>query len=141
MGEINARGFYSVDEILFGHRKGQQVWILGEIDNTNRDFRLEASYQRDGATLEKFNRMNIEEGNHIITDSWLGYNFMNRPNSGYIHISHNHSNGIFGLGAQSTSHIEGLWSILKNKIKSSYHVIPTKNIIHFIREAEFKFKN
>ena len=98
MGEINASGFYSVDESLFGHRKGKQVWILGAIDNTNRDFRLEASYQRDGATLEKFIRMNIEEGNHIITDSWLGYNFMNRPNSGYIHISHNHSNGIFGLG-------------------------------------------
>ncbi len=34
-----------------------------------------------------------------------------------------------------------MWSILKNKIKSTYHVIPTKNIIHFIREAEFKFKN
>lgn len=98
LGEINASGFYSVDESLFGHRKGKQVWILGAIDNTNRDFRLEATYQRDGATLEKFIRMNIEEGNHIITDSWLGYNFMNRPNSGYIHISHNHSNGIFGLG-------------------------------------------
>lgn len=85
--------------------------------------------------------MNIEEGNHIITDFWLGYNFMNRPNSGYIHISHNHSNGIFGLGTQSTAHIEGLWSILKGKIKSTYNVTPTKNIIHFIREADFKFKN
>ena len=34
-----------------------------------------------------------------------------------------------------------MWSILKGKIKSIYYVIPTKNIIHFIPEAEFKFKN
>lgn len=116
---------------------------MGEIDNTNRDFWLEAGYVRDGAVLEKFIRMNIEEGNHIITDSWLGYNFMNRPNSGYIHISHNHGRENFGLGEESTSHIEGLWSILKGKIKSTYKVISSKykNIILFISEAEFKFKN
>ena len=113
---------------------------MGAIDNTNRNFRLEASYQRDRATLEKFIRMKIEEGNHIITDSWLGYNFMNSPNSGYIHISHNHRNGIFGLGTQTTAHIEGLSSILKGKIKSAYNVISTKNIIHFIHEAELKLK-
>ena len=80
---------------------------MGAIDNTNRDFWLEASYEKDGVILEKFIRMNIEEGNHIITDSLLGYNFMNRPNSGYIHISHNHSNGISGLRTESTSHIQG----------------------------------
>jgi hypothetical protein len=33
-----------------------------------------------------------------------------------------------------------LWSVLKYKIKTTYNVIPTTNIMHFIREAEFKYK-
>jgi len=41
---------------------------------------------------------------------------------------------------QSTSHIESIWGILKHKIKITYNVIPSKNIIHFIREAEYKHK-
>ena len=36
---------------LFGHRKGKQIWILGAIDNTKRDFKLEAGYERDAVIL------------------------------------------------------------------------------------------
>ena len=75
-----------------------------------------------------------------MTDSWSGYNFLDMPNSGYIHLKHNHRRAQFGLGLESISHIESLWAILKQKIKSTYNVIPFKNIIHFIREAEYKYK-
>ena len=30
-------------------------------------------------------------------------------------------------------------NVLKGKIKSTYHVIPHKNFLHFLREAEFKY--
>ena len=74
-------------------------------------------------------------------DSWSGYNFLDMPNSGYVHLKHNHSGAQFGLGLESTSYIESLRAILKQKIKSTYNVIPFKNIFHFIREAENKYKN
>ena len=33
-----------------------------------------------------------------------------------------------------------LWAHLKSKIKSTYNVIPSKNIFKFIKEAEYKYK-
>lgn len=47
----------------------------------------------------------------------------------------------FGLGIQTTSHFESLWAVLDHNIKKTYNVIPTTNIMHFIREAEFKNKS
>lgn len=47
--------------------------------------------------------------------------------------------GNFSVGSQSTSHIVGLWRHLKERIKKTYHIIPAKNIIIFIREVEYKY--
>ena len=65
---------------------------------------------------------------------------MGYPNLGYTHFSHNQGSGSLGMGIQSTSHIESLWGISKHKIKSTYNAVPSKNIIRFLREAEYKHK-
>ena len=70
-----------------------------------------------------------------------GYLFLNDVNLGYQHLSHNHGGGDFGYGNQSKSHIESILGILKAKIKSVYNIIPSKNLLHFVRETEFKYKN
>ena len=49
--------------------------------------------------------------------------------------------GDFGLGLNSTSHIESIWSQLKAIIKKIYYVIPKKNLLYFIREGEWRIKN
>ena len=139
-GDSNNSEYYSVDESLFGHKNNSQIWILGAINNSTKDFRLEGVLNRDTHNLKKFITNYIPIGNKVVTDSWSGYNFLDMPNSGYIHLKHNHRGGQFGLGLESTSHIESLWAILKQKIKSTYNVIPFKNIFHFIREAEYKYK-
>ena len=63
------------------------------------------------------------------SQTWEYYNF------GWLggYATNNHSIGYFGLGVQSSADIEGLWNIIKSKIKSTYHVIPQKNVLHFIR--------
>ena len=58
----------------------------------------------------------VGTGNIIYLDSWMGYNFLNRVDSGYIHNMINHNHGIFGL----TSKIEGVWGELKTIIKKIY---------------------
>ena len=54
LGELNQDGYFFVDESLFGHGKEWQIWILGIINNTTMDFRLEGAYTRDSSTLDKF---------------------------------------------------------------------------------------
>lgn len=63
-----------------------------------------------------------------------------------MHHTHNHGNGDFGYGLDSTSHTESLWANIKSLIKSIYNVIPSENIKLFLKEGEFrrtvkKFKN
>lgn len=105
LGELNQAGFFSCDESLFGHCHGNQIWILGIINNNTKEFRLEGSFNRDSVTLEKFIKKFVLTGNNIITDGWGGYDYLDLPNSGYRRIKHNHGRGDFGYGNQSTSHI------------------------------------
>ena len=58
----------------------------------------------------------------------------------YLHRSYNHSKFEFGRGLESTAHIEGLWGNLKSLIRGIYHQIPAKNLLLFLKEAEWKFK-
>ena len=52
--------------------------MRGIIENEGKDFRLEASYLRDQATLEKFIYKYIEKGNYVITEGWSRYSFIHR---------------------------------------------------------------
>lgn len=53
LGELNQGGYFSVDESLFGHRDNAQIWILGIIDTSSKEFRIEGSLSRNSETLKK----------------------------------------------------------------------------------------
>ena len=78
-------------------------------------------------------------GSKIVTDGWPGYNFLN--DNGYVRYEHNHDAGDLGEGEESTSHSEGLWGNLKGDIISTYHCIPCKDFLYFLKEEEFKYIN
>ena len=63
--------------------------------------------------------------------------YHNLENEGY----HNHGGGDFGFGLNSTSTIEYLWNALKVKIEKTYRIIPSKNFVSYLREAEWKYLN
>lgn len=128
IGENNRSEYFSVEEILFAHKNGKQVWILGCINNYTKEFRLVGTYNRDTCSLEKFIRKYIPTGNYVITEGWSEYNFLERINSCYIRIKHIHGRMDFGEGIESTSHIESILSTIKAKIKQTYIVIPNKNL-------------
>ena len=65
--------------------------------------------------------------------TWNGYCFLNIHNSGYSHLSFNHGHGMFGEGADTTSHIESFWAFLKDIIKKLYRYIPSKGLYYFIK--------
>ena len=139
-GTLNKNEYLSIDESLFCHKNDKQIWIVGAVNNNTKDFRLEGVLSRDSAILKKFVHKYIPQGNNIVSDQWAGYNFLDLPDSGYRHFSHNHGDGSFGLGLQSTSHIESIWGVLKQKIHVTYNSFPSKKIMHFLKEAEYKYK-
>lgn len=77
--------FFPVDESIINHYHGKQIWLLRIRDNINKDFRIEGSFKRDTATMKAFITLYVEKGNHIITDAWAAYDFLDNFNSLYIH--------------------------------------------------------
>ena len=64
---------------------------------------------------------------------------MDNPNSGFHRIIHVHGLHDFWHGAESTSHIEQLWSVLKTLFRRIYVTVPSENFNIFLREIEFRY--
>ena len=62
MGEKDEGKYFSIDESLISHLGGKQVWFLGIIDNSEKDFRLEAPFKRDESTNKAFITKFVEKG-------------------------------------------------------------------------------
>ena len=140
-GETNAHKYFSVDESLFCTDENKNhIWVLGIIDNTTKDFRLDIAYERNQNILKSFIMNYINRGNIIVCDGWQGYAFLDNI-EGYTRDMHIHGGGDFGLGLTSTSHIESIWSQLKSILKNIYYIIPHQNFILYLREAEWRVKN
>ena len=140
LGEKDAHRNFSVDESLFCHNQnGEDIWVLGIVDNISKDFRLEITNQWNQQVLKKFITTYVETGNTIITEGWSGYNFNNNMH-GYIRDMYIHGGGDFSLRLNSSSHIESIWSQLKAIIKKMYYIIPFKNFGLFLWEVEWRIK-
>ena len=69
-----------------------------------------------------------------------GYLWVIDINSGIRHYIHIYGRHDFGYAHEPKSHIESVWSQVKSEIKSTYKMMPSKNLLYFIREAEWKIK-
>ena len=79
---------------MFCHNQnGEDIWVLGIVDNISKDFRLEITNQWNQQVLKKFITTYVETGNTIINEGWSEYNFINNMN-GYIRDMHMHGVGI-----------------------------------------------
>ena len=50
----NKNEFFSMDESLINHKNGRQIWLLGVINNQNKNFRIEGTFNRDTTAISKF---------------------------------------------------------------------------------------
>ena len=97
LGLKDEHKIYSTDESPIGHKKGKQLWLLGIIKNTSKDFLIEASFYGDTPTIKKFINKFIDTGDTIVTETW---NYLDNAHSGYIHIKHLHNAGSSNLYGQ-----------------------------------------
>ena len=117
-----------------------QIWVIGDVDNISKDFRVDISFKRNESILKEFIITHIESVNKIITYGWTGYSFIVHL-EGYTREVHINGASNFGYGINSTSNIESIWSQLKSVIKSIYYIIPHQNFLFYLREAEWRIKN
>ena len=140
LGKTEGGSMISVDESYFVKQNGTKIWVLGAKNNKTSKIRLDIFKSRTETDCKTFITNHINEQNTIITDGWVSYQFLDDPNSNYVHEIHRHGpGGNFGFGVHSTSFIEGAWGTVKQYIKKIYNYIPDENFILFLREAEFRF--
>lgn len=69
LGEKNQNDIFGVDESLFSHTyTGEQAWVLGIINNTTKDIRLQVTKERNCENLKKFIKNFIDIDNKIVSD-------------------------------------------------------------------------
>ena len=76
---------------------GEQIWVLGIVENLTKDFRLDLSLDRNQERIKSFITQYVESDNTIVTDGWQGYNVLDTSDD-YIHEVHIHGAGDFGFG-------------------------------------------
>lgn len=104
-------------------QKNNQICIFGCIEPDFIKAKFDIINVRNSNNLKKNLLNHVEAGTFVIADGWRAYNFFDGNESYWEHESHNHGRGNFGFGSQSTSHIKGTWSHLKNEIRSLYNII------------------
>ena len=121
---------------MLHNSQNEQIWILGGIETKTRKVRLSLTKVRNVNAISNFVYDNFYEGTHFVHDSWGGYNFLNN-NINFTHEVQVHSDGNFGKGYYSTSHIENYWSQFKRLITRIYGIIPKKNYTLFLKKLNF----
>lgn len=128
---------FAIDESIFINVGNRQLWIVRIINTKTKKISLEVTFVGKTEFMKKFIYNYIKIGNCIVSDQWGAYDWTDEYDN-HNHSVHNHGYGDFGMGNESTSHIESVWGNLKNLIKNFYYSIPSTNFILFLREAEFR---
>ena len=85
LGPKDSHQTFSSDENLFSNTHiGEQIWVLGIVDNLTKDFRLDLSLDRNQERIKSVITQYVESGNTIVTDGWQDYNFLDTSDD-YIH--------------------------------------------------------
>ncbi len=110
-------GVVRVDESYFGRQrfKQGQVLVVGAIDATSNQLRLDLVKNRHRDSLEPFVEATVENGSLVVSDSWWAYEEL--PLLGCLHEQWNHSKGQYA----GTNRIEAVWSEMKRHMRRLYN--------------------
>ena len=67
------RGKLEIEESLFTHINGAQVWVIGTIKTTMKNFQIDIIKERNANNIEKYIKKFVIFNSSIITDGWPGY--------------------------------------------------------------------
>lgn len=94
-------------------------------------------YKKDEVTLTNFIKAYIENCNTIVSDGWRAY--QNLKSERYNHDFH--ENGLWIWTYFNFNYWIDLECFEKCYKKKTYRIIPSKNFVSYLREAEWKYLN
>lgn len=111
-----------LDESLFGKKRKynrgsgrQDTWVFGMVEKGTRHVVFRVVEKRNRDTLVPIIQQNVSPGTIIHSDCWAAYNTLERE--GYVHKKVNHSEQFKADDGTCTNEIEGIWGLVKLKIK------------------------
>ncbi|HRP37607.1 MAG TPA: IS1595 family transposase [Candidatus Dojkabacteria bacterium] len=119
----NENGVVEVDETLFCHIEGTQIWVFGILDRATREARAFVVKDRSSETLLTLIKEHVKPEVVVYSDGWQGYSRLEEL--GFDHRKVNHSQ-TFGEGQDTTNNIENYWKHLKEITHQSSGVQPGK---------------
>ena len=121
-GDVDSN-IIEIDESLFGKKRKyhrgtgrQDTWIFGMVERGKRDIILRQVNDRTKDTLIPLIEKHVKKGSTIYSDGWASYTCLQQK--GYEHGVVNHSVEFKSADGVCTNTIEGLWGLVKGKIKS-----------------------
>jgi len=142
LGGVGSR--VEIDESIFSHLTfrtskstiKKEIWALGIIDINTREIRVIVITNREKEKINSEIVKNVKFGTKIITDGFDGYNDLTIL--GYSHEVLNKKKEGLGKGEKVTSHIESVWSELKQYAGIYSKSIPPLQAAEFLAELWFR---
>jgi transposase-like protein len=111
-----------------------KVAVMGLLER-NSKVRARVIANATQETLHGEVRQNVEQGAHLFTDGWRGYNGLHTD---YIHKVIDHAEKYVD-GQIHTNGIENFWSLLKRGIKGTYVSVEPFHLFRYLDEQSFRF--
>ena len=100
----------------------QYYWVFGMVERNSRKAVMQLIERRNTDTLLPIISNYASEWSTIFLDMWAAYNSL--ENEGFTHDTVNHSEEFVSNTGCCTNTIEGLWGLVKLKIKKMKGVLP-----------------
>lgn len=145
--KLKMNGTVEIDEAFFGTGSKSYNWsgistrkqpIMGFVDRETKQARIFLVPNRSAATIHALVKKNVEYGSTIYTDSWRGYNGLDKY---YIHETVDHSKREFVRGDVHTNTIENLWGGFKRNLRKSHIKISDKYVHLYMAEACWRYNS
>jgi hypothetical protein len=137
-----------IDETYISKRKYNvgrlccSYWVVGGICEETKEIFLMFTTKRTQKVLQEFITSNVYPGTHIKTDSWKGYNFLDRPPVGknFTHSKVNHKIQFVSSDGTHTQEIERLWGEFK-QMKKRRRGFKIERMEIYLSEFKWRYMN
>jgi hypothetical protein len=141
-----------IDESLFGgkrkyhrgnHQRHIKPWVFGIVEESTNRCVLWAVKKRNKTTLTQIINEHVHHGSKIKSDEWAAYNSLGE--SGFNHLTVNHSVSFISEFGIHTQLIESLWAQVKSSLKlkrgtSKKHLAGYLDLYSFLCDAKHQKK-
>ena len=140
----NDESIIEIDESLFGKKRKynrgsgrQDQWVFGMVEKGTRKVIFHLVEKRNREVLLPLITDSVQLGSQIHSDCWRAYASL--QSEGYLHKTVNHSVEFKGVDGTCTNEIEGLWSLVKLRIKAMKGILHDK-IGSILDEFSYRYR-